>query len=578
MRVFHSVRTRIILISTFLLLLFIVAYTVTVWTVADSYALMNTSQTNVFSLSLLAEEIDNNLDNVKALVTRVSIDNELKNYLSYNETNLDSYYDSFESMILSSPAYNVIDRFIVSDRSYSRFLQTGGATLSSGRPLRQDYFLDEISHINAQRSFSGLFFSDLAYRDYQVLGILMPIIDYNSGLTTGYVYASVNVNSLLRNLYSYQKLNNAELYIYFSGSGYKVENNSLVTVSSYPAASGGKPVMTNTAGSVYESSDGSYLLTIESKSNNFKMNMVFPAPSLAGASAAAPLAMLFVMIGIIVSLIALILYIYLNRALYRPVRKLALRIEKIQQSDFSQDEDINTEDEFGIIGRGINKLSSEVTDLMDRRVEDERKKLELEYKMLSSQINPHFLYNTFNSIKWMAKIQKAEGISEMITSLSRLMKNISKRDATAVTLSEEMSFIDDYLVIMKYRYGNTIQYTRRVDEGCCNILLPRFCLQPLVENAIFHGIEPRGTGAVAIIAAEYPDHYVIMVADNGVGFDTSQTESRGDGVFKNIGLDNIRQRLAYTYGDAAAFEITSTVSVGTQCIIRIRKENEGEKE
>ena len=234
MKVFHSVRTRIILISACLLLFFIIVYTLTVWTVANSYALVNTGQNNSFSLSLLYEEIENNLDNVKALVTRVSIDNELKNYLKYNEADLDSYYDSFESMILSSPAYSVIDRFIVSDHTYSRFLQTGGTALSSGRALRQDYFLNEISHIESEMNFSGIFFSDLAYRSYQVIGILMPIIDYNSALTIGYVYASVNIDHLLDNLYSYQAMNDAELYVSFSGTNYKVDDRKLTAVSSMP--------------------------------------------------------------------------------------------------------------------------------------------------------------------------------------------------------------------------------------------------------------------------------------------------------------------------------------------------------
>ena len=190
--------------------------------------------------------------------------------------------------------------------------------------------------------------------------------------------------------------------------------------------------------------------------------------------------------------------------------------------------------------------------------------------MLSSQIDPHFLYNTFNAIKWMAKIQKADGISEMITSLSRLMKNISKRDANIVTLSEEMSFIDDYLVIMKYRYGNTISYYRSMDDECMDIALPRFCLQPLVENAIFHGIEPRGTGAVAIIARKFGENTVIMVADNGVGFDTQKKESKGEGMFKHIGLDNIRQRLEHTWGDSVSFSISSKIGCGTECVIRIK--------
>ena len=205
------------------------------------------------------------------------------------------------------------------------------------------------------------------------------------------------------------------------------------------------------------------------------------------------------------------------------------------------------------------------------RDEDERKKLELEYRMLSSQIDPHFLYNTFNAIKWMAKIQKADGISEMITSLSRIMKNISKRDENIVTLAEELSFIDDYLVIMKYRYGNTISYYRSVDEGCERIMLPRFCLQPLIENAIFHGIEPKGTGAVAIIAREYDEHYTIMIADNGVGFDPENAEEKKDGMFKNIGLENIRQRLRHTYADDVSFTISSRIGIETRCMIRIRK-------
>ena len=577
MKVFHSVRARIILISTLLLVFFLIVYTVTVWTIANSYALVNTSQNNSFSLSLLANEISNDLDDVRALATRVSIDNELKYYLGYSSANLNSYYDSFENMIQSNPAYSVIDRFIVADSSYSHFLQTGGTTLSYGQPLRSDYFLQEIAHIEEESSYSGIFFSDLAYRSYQVIGYMMPIIDFNNGLTIGYVYASVNIDALLKNLYSYQELNNADLFIRFSGTNYEIKDGALYATSSQPKLEI-EPILRNETSKVFKSNTGRYILSIENEKNNFAVTLVFDSPSLIGSSNTAPLLFLAILIGSAIILITVILSIYLDKAIYIPVKKLSKRIEKIQESDFSLDDTINTNDEFGIIGRGINKLSSEVTDLMERRLEDERKKLELEYRMLSSQINPHFLYNTFNSIKWMAKIQKADGISEMITSLSRIMKNISKRDATQVTLKEELSFLDDYFIIMKYRYGNTISYYSHIDESCESIMLPRFCLQPLVENAIFHGIEPKGTGSVAIIAGEFASHYTLMVADNGVGFNTAKTSQSGDGMFKNIGLENIRQRLRHTYGDDASFEISSTEGIGTVCLIRIRKNRGGESE
>ena len=374
MKVFHSVRARIILISTILLLFFLIVYTTTVWTVANSYALLNTSQNISFSLSLVTNEIAGNLDDVRALATRVSIDNELKYYLDYSKDNLNSYYDSFENMIQSNPAYNVIDRFIVADSSCSHFLQTGGTTLSYGQPLRKDYFLQEISHIEQDSNYSGIFFSDLAYRNYQVIGCKMPIIDFNNGLTIGFVYASINIDALLKNLYSYQKLNDADLYISFSGSNYKVEDGRLISTSSVPSLTL-KPILANETSKVYKSNTGRYILSIDNESDNFMVTLVFDSPSLIGNSSTAPLIFLAILIGVAILLIVVVLSTYLNKVLYGPVKKLSKRIERIQKSDFSLDDTINTDDEFGIIGRGINKLSSEVTTLMDRRVEDERKKL-----------------------------------------------------------------------------------------------------------------------------------------------------------------------------------------------------------
>ena len=581
MKVFRSVRTRIILISTLLLALFLVVYTITVWTIAGSYALVTLSQTNSFSLNMMTSEIENSMANVRALVTRVSIDNQLKNtLLNFDERSWIDYYPQFESMIQSNPAFSVIDRFIITDSTFSHFLQVGGYTASTGRPLRQDYFLSEISHVEADTGFSGIYASTFSYESYSVTSIMRTIIDYNTGRTIGYVFATINIDALLSNLYSYQAMTGETIYIIQNGDCYRIENSSLSyePETVFPVTDG-SPVISSGTGDVRQLEDGRYILRQAGLAGAFKLIHIFEAPSLSGSTSQTPFMLLAVTIGLVVLFIALVLSIYLNKAIYQPVKKLSQRIEKIQHSDFSQDNSINTEDEFGLIGRGINKLSSEVTDLMDKRVEDERKKLELEYKMLQNQINPHFLYNTFNSIKWMATIQGAAGIGEMITSLSRLMKNISKKDSSIVTLAEELSFIDDYLVIMKYRYGNTITVYRNIDEGCTQIMLPRFTLQPLVENAIFHGIEPKGTGALAIIARDWGTHCTIMVADNGVGFDQStDQEKKGDGVFRHIGIDNIRQRLNYTFPSGMDFEINSRPGQGTQCIIRIEKSEKREEE
>lgn len=572
MSVFHSVRTRIIILSVLLFASFIAAYTFTVWTVANGYALVDSSQNRSFSLNLVVSEMEEMLDNVDALITRISIDNELKAALSYGD--MRDYYDSFSAMIQANPAFGVIERFIATDRSYSDFLQVGSTSISEGRPLRQDYFLDETEVLSPSGSgFTGPYASPLSYRRNQVLGQLRPIIDYNTGLTLGYLYVSINIDHLLDGLYSYQEMDSGELYIDFGGHKWRIEDHSLVSVENTGEDGELTGILSNEVSRVYRTPDGRYLL--KRASGHFTVNEVYDAPSLLEShSTAYPLVMMGLSLAFLILLLVLILSLYLTRTIYKPVRRLAGRIEKIQHSDFSRDELIETDDEFGIIGRGINKLSSEVTDLMDKRVEDERRKMELEYRMLQNQINPHFLYNTFNSIKWMATIQGADGITEMVTALSRLMKNISKRDDSVVPLSDELAFIDDYMTIMKYRYGNTLSYVRSVHPGTEWVNLPRFTLQPLVENAIFHGIEPRGTGAIAIVVQAFDDHATVMVADNGVGF-TKMGESKKDGVFKNIGIDNIVQRLNYTFKDAASFSIDSWPGVGTRCTIMIKREKGG---
>ena len=106
----------------------------------------------------------------------------------------------------------------------------------------------------------------------------------------------------------------------------------------------------------------------------------------------------------------------------RPITALQSRIEAVGSGDFSADPAIEWDNELGDIGRGINKMSGNITALMDRRLEDEKQKQDLEYRMLQNQINPHFIYNTLNSIKWMATIQHAPGIAQMVTALSRLLK------------------------------------------------------------------------------------------------------------------------------------------------------------
>ena len=150
--------------------------------------------------------------------------------------------------------------------------------------------------------------------------------------------------------------------------------------------------------------------------------------------------------------------------------------------------------------------------------------------MLQSQINPHFIYNTLNSIKWMSTIQGSTGISEMTTALAKLLKSISKGTRLMVPIEEELSLLEDYFTIQSYRYGGTITMDIQVDEdSLLQFQIIKFTLQPLVENAIFHGVEPKGSGHILIhvffekLTEEGEPSIRIDVTDDGIGMSADVT-------------------------------------------------------
>lgn len=578
MKLIHSVRGRITLLSIILILLFLCAVSMLIWQMATSYAIVDTSQNLAFTLSTLAREVGEDLDNIQSLLIRVSIDNGLRDLLSsFNQQAWYDFYDEFSSMVSSSPSWDVIERFIVTDSTYTHMMQAATNATSVGRPLRQDSLLAEVAHASVEERMSEVYRSPLSHDADQVIGFIRPILDYNSGRTLGFVFASVNVADLVQELSGFLGMGGGQLYLDLDGRMYEIVDGVLTQARLELPGPDAMQTWSGSTGSVVKEDGSYYLLTVPAPNGGaFSLYYRFEQPGL--LESAFPTPSLFIVLSVLAALLVItsVMVLFLDKEILTPVRKLSQRIHRIQESDFSQDESLNTDDEFGLIGRGINELAGEVTSLMDKRVEDERRKIELEYRMLQNQINPHFLYNTFNAIRWMATLQGADGISEMITALSRLMKNISKRDDNMVPLADEVSFIDDYMLIMKYRYGNTITYVKNIPASCEGLMLPRFTLQPLVENAIFHGIEPKGTGAVAIMASQANDHWTVMVADNGVGF-CDDGPKKGDGVFRNIGLDNIRQRLAYAYGDRVSFEIHSWPGAGTQCLITLRKEEDGDE-
>jgi two-component system sensor histidine kinase YesM len=223
-----------------------------------------------------------------------------------------------------------------------------------------------------------------------------------------------------------------------------------------------------------------------------------------------------------------------------------------------------------------------IKELIELTVKEQELAKKMEFKALQAQINPHFLYNSLESILWMAEAGNKEDIITMTKSLSSFFRIILSKGDEKITLRDELSHITSYLVIQKLRYRDILSYEIDVPEELMEYRIIKIVLQPLVENALYHGIKnTRLMGKVRIQGRELEDQIVLIVDDNGVGMSEEKlaelqqlftSEYHLGTSSSSYGLRNVNQRLKLEYGDNYRLRITSVLGKGTRVIIKIPKE------
>ena len=244
---------------------------------------------------------------------------------------------------------------------------------------------------------------------------------------------------------------------------------------------------------------------------------------------------------------------------------------EIGDGDFSVYSTYDSKDEIGVLSRHFNEMVSQVKNLIQKVYEEELLKQKAELKSLRMQINPHFLYNSLESINWMARIRGVPEIGKMVKALGDLMRaSISGDDF--VTVGEEIKNIENYLIIQKFRYGDKIEVNIDIKPGIEKHKIPKLILQPIVENAIVHGIEKMvGSGIINISGAVSGNNIILKVTDNGLGINEDRIKTilsapehagRTNG-HTNIGLRNVDRRIKIYYGEEYGVQIQSREGRGT---------------
>ena len=213
--------------------------------------------------------------------------------------------------------------------------------------------------------------------------------------------------------------------------------------------------------------------------------------------------------------------------------------------------------------------------LMTTVREEEVNLRKTELKALQAQINPHFLYNTLDSIAWMCEQGRSADAVNMVHALARLFRISISKGHELIPISRELEHAESYLQIQKYRYKNRFTYEFRVDEGCLDYYCNKITLQPILENAINHGLELMvDEGCITVEICQEGEDILFRVTDNGVGMSAQQVEaimSRSPGEQAGIGIRNVDDRLKIYFGPRYGLRITSEPDVGTCVEIRMPK-------
>ena len=226
-------------------------------------------------------------------------------------------------------------------------------------------------------------------------------------------------------------------------------------------------------------------------------------------------------------------------------------------------------DELGFMARVVERFVQEIKGFAHKSAADERRKRELELAMLQYQINPHFLFNTLNTLKWVAVINEVPVLSEGISSLSQLLQSTLIKKEETIPLSEELENLGHYFSIQKIRYADCFEVAYEVEEQLMAYPVPRFILQPLAENAIIHGTRDGGRSIHIRIAAHVlKDKGVeLIVQDDGQGFAMADVDLFRKERFSGIGVSNVHERIQLHYGSAYGVSIESEPDHGTTCRI-----------
>lgn len=415
--------------------------------------------------------------------------------------------------------------------------------------------------------------------DVPTISVVVPIKDRASTRTLGVVVAEILTEQLKQV---------EESGLVFEGTTYILdENNEIIYTSSDTSLKETGEISKAVAQSAIASdtwtkdikiNGGKYLVSVAELSDSGWKIMGLISYAEMYAKAEILRTSMIIVIGVF-AIIAIVFAVVGSNQISKPIREIRTTMKKVEKGDFSVHVDYAGKDEVGELARSFNHMVRRINQLMEREQENQKKLRQAEFKALQSQINPHFLYNTLDSITWMARMNRLEKLEEMIMALTSFLRIGLNRGRSEITLREELEHVENYVVIQKIRYSRLLNYEADVPEELKNYNVIKMILQPLIENALYHGIKEKGEPGIIKVAIRSTEKDIfITVSDDGMGMTPERLQEVESMMEQGIdfnpnayGIINVHKRIQTSYGKEYGLHFESEYKAGTQVYVILPK-------
>lgn len=281
--------------------------------------------------------------------------------------------------------------------------------------------------------------------------------------------------------------------------------------------------------------------------------------------------------AMMLTIIMLLLSYYLPQSITKPIRELGAVTDEVASGNLSVRANTNAGAEVEKLSASFNSMIDKINELLDQVTTEQIRLRNAELALLQSQINPHFLYNTLDTIVWLAEAGEQKQVVSMVESLSKFFRTSLSQGKDVVKISEELLHVRSYLEIQQMRYQDILEYEIDVPDELSDYLIPKITIQPIVENALYHGIKnKRGLGKITITGEKLENSFRLTISDNGIGMNKERLEKVLTRIYKRTpneneiyGLYNVNERIRLKFGQEYGIRINSVDKECTTVIIHL---------